>query len=123
MKKACSYCGKIHDKGYICSHKPQYNGKFDKFRKSRTWQKKQHEIAERDLFCCRICILSFFDGIPNFDISVHHIIPLSEDYERRLDNDNLITLCSTHHKQAERGEISRDYLRSLIPPEGGQDFP
>ena len=122
MKKVCSYCGKIHDKGYICSHKPQYSGKFDKFRNSGAWQRKREQIYERDLYCCKVCALTFFDGIPDFDISVHHIIPLSEDYERRLDNDNLITVCGKHHKQAERGEISRDHLRSLIPPEGGQDF-
>lgn len=118
MKKACVYCGKIHDKGYICSKKPKYSNKFEAFRNSGAWQKKRKHIAERDLYCCRICFLNFFDEKPNdFDIECHHIVPLAEDYEKRLDDSNLITLCHTHHKQAENGLISRDYLRSLIPPE------
>ena len=52
------------------------------------------------------------------DISVHHIIPLAVDYSKRLDNDNLISLCHYHHERAESGEISPDRLRELaaIPP-------
>ena len=29
-------------------------------------------------------------------LEVHHIIPLEEDYSRRLDSYNLITLCNMH---------------------------
>lgn len=118
MKKACSYCGKIHDKSYICDKKPRYVNKFEKFRSSGGWQRKREQVFTRDMYCCRICMQSFFDRAPNFDIGVHHIIPLSEDFELRLDDNNLITLCQEHHKRAERGEYSREYLRSLIPPEG-----
>ena len=116
IKKVCSYCGRIHDKGYICSHKPQYNGKFDKFRNSGAWQRKREQIYERDLYCCKVCALTFFDKTPDFNIECHHIIPLAEDYNKRLDDDNLITLCHAHHEQAERGALSRDYLRSLLSP-------
>ena len=44
------------------------------------------------------------------DTSVHHIVPLVEDYEKRLDDDNLITLCSRHHEMAEKGDIDRREL-------------
>lgn len=53
-------------------------------------------------------------------LSVHHIVPLSEDYDKRLDDDNLVTLCSGCHEAAEQGKISRDELRQMIgyPPYG-----
>ena len=49
-------------------------------------------------------------------ISVHHIIPLAVAWEKRLDDDNLITLCGLHHEMAERGEIKADELRCMVPP-------
>ena len=49
----------------------------------------------------------------NSDLSVHHIVPLKVDYDRRLDNDNLITLCRYHHEAAERGYISRLELANI----------
>ncbi len=48
---------------------------------------------------------------------MHHIIPLSADYEKRLDDDNLITLCRFHHEQAERGIISKRELLKLAAEE------
>jgi hypothetical protein len=47
---------------------------------------------------------------------VHHIIPLAEDYNKRLDNDNLITLCNYHHKLAEDNQIPREELQEIISP-------
>ena len=47
------------------------------------------------------------------NLSVHHIEPLHENWERRLDDENLITLCPRHHEMAERGHIKRDYLHAL----------
>ena len=44
---------------------------------------------------------------------MHHIVPLEEDFERRLDDTNLLTLCERHHKAADRGEIDRDTLFAL----------
>ena len=45
---------------------------------------------------------------------MHHIISLEEDYNKRLDSDNLITLCRYHHELAEKGEISREELQEII---------
>ena len=42
------------------------------------------------------------------ELEAHHIIPLEEDYNKRLDGDNLITLCRYHHELAEKGGISRE---------------
>jgi hypothetical protein len=45
---------------------------------------------------------------------VHHNTPLEEDYDRRLDNDNLLTTCDYHHELAERGEITREEIQQII---------
>lgn len=52
------------------------------------------------------------------NLEAHHIISIAEDYNKRLDNDNIITLCQMHHKMAERGEIPREVLFEILasPP-------
>lgn len=47
------------------------------------------------------------------DLSVHHIVPLAEDFERRLDETNLLTVCSYHHEACEAGAIDRETQRQL----------
>lgn len=37
-----------------------------------------------------------YDGL-----SVHHAVSLEEDYDRCLDDDNLLTVCGLHHEMAE----------------------
>ena len=116
MLKACSRCGKIHKSGDCpIPVTPYYrqvrNSDADLFRNRKVWQRKAAEILERDYHCCRVCLSA---GIINSnDLSVHHIIPLKDDYDRRLDNDNLITLCRYHHEAAERGQISRKELVTM----------
>lgn len=114
MKKSCTYCGKVHDKKIICKAKYKSltrirDTKADKFRSSSEWQCKRLEIKQRDLFLCQICMrLTGLDINPysKQNVSVHHIIGLQQDFDKRLDNDNLITLCEYHHKQADSGKIS-----------------
>lgn len=48
------------------------------------------------------------------DLEVHHIVPLHEDFDRRLDDDNLISLCQYHHDMADSGVISREFLSEQI---------
>lgn len=122
MKKSCKYCGFIHKVGFDCSKKPKRNYKIkeqekDKFRSSYIWQKKREEIKKRDLYLCRICRDEITNGEIKYnyeDLSVHHIVPLEVDYSLRLENDNLITLCEIHHKEAEKGTIKAEYLKRLI---------
>ena len=128
MKRYCTKCHKIHDgkctadipRIYI---KPEVrNSQADKFRNTKVWRRKAKEILERDYHCCRVCFLA---GIINSkDLSVHHIIPIVKDFDRRFDGDNLITLCRYHHEQAEKGKIPAAKLRMLaaedfapIPPD------
>lgn len=115
MLKACSRCGRIHKPGE-CTAGIKYTQKIrdseaDRFRNRKIWRRKADEILERDGHCCRVCLSA---GVINStDLSVHHIVPLKVDYDRRLDNDNLITLCRYHHEAAERGRISRQELATM----------
>lgn len=87
--------------------------KAQEFRSSYAWLKKQREIRSRDLNLCRVCLLNLYDTKNRFnykDLSVHHIIPIHNDYSKRLDDDNLITLCRFHHEQAEIGKIPKKLL-------------
>ena len=120
MLKSCSYCGRIHESKYICKEKPikkKTITEADKFRWTRIWQKKREEIKKRDLYLCQICIRELYDTINKYntkDLSVHHNTPINEDYNKRLDDDNLLTVCDHHHEMCERGEIPRDEVQKII---------
>ena len=121
MKKACQYCGKIHDKNFRCEKAPEYErgNSEDKFRWSYEWKCKREYIKRRDRYLCRACFCGLqgtLKRLNNSDLSVHHIIPLKIDFSKRLDDDNLITLCAAHHEMAESGEISAETLMKAIPP-------
>ena len=116
---SCSYCG-IVPRGHKCKykyHKKTNDTEADKFRKTKRWTKKSIEIRQRDKYLCVVCMANIYNTIQQFnykELDVHHIIPINEDYDKRLDNDNLITLCRYHHKMAEDGKIPRKVLQKLI---------
>lgn len=119
MLRTCRYCNNIHDSREQCEKKPKPKHKkkhsyIDRFRSSHIWRKKAEQIKKRD---CYMCAYSKSKGIiETHDLEVHHIIPLSQDYNKRLDDDNLITLTRLVHEQAEKGAISVCELKKLIPP-------
>ena len=127
MLKACSYCGRIHDSKYMCPQKEQNiksrqsqrskaNKKVYDFHRSHKWKGKSVAIRERDNYCCQICERGLHNPDRQYEtdnISVHHIVPIAEDWDERLDDENLITLCAKHHEQAEKGEIKKDELKKI----------
>lgn len=89
----------------------------EKFRSTSEWQKKAEEIKQRDTSVCQACIRNLQGTecrINSKRLSVHHAEPLSEAYELRLDNNNLITLCEKHHELAERGIITLEKIKEII---------
>ena len=48
------------------------------------------------------------------DLQVHHAVPVNVNEDMRLDDNNLITLCSMHHAMCDRGEISSDEVMKVI---------
>ena len=136
MLKTCPTCGKLHRIDEICpirqqrrteylkkinrnrkaernSEKSERNSEADHFRNTKKWQRKRKQILSRDLCMCRVCFL-LENKITTGSLNVHHIEPLSNNFDKRLDDKNLITLCRFHHEKAESGEISADTLRGLI---------
>ena len=121
MLKSCRYCGRIHPSGYDCPQKPKpekyRNSKAASFRKTYAWQKKRNSIVRRDFYLCRVCNEGSYGvfGVPGLDqeLQVHHIEPLGERFDLRLDDGNLLTCCSRHHQMAEDGDIPRHYLHDL----------
>ena len=104
MLKACSYCGTIHSKRYICAPKQaaislrqrkHADDKITRFRNSATWQEARRQALERDMFLCRVCADEHClcsDGL-----QVHHIT-----YQRLGHEDvynDLVSLCAGCHKK------------------------
>ncbi len=116
MLKSCKYCGRIHDSKFDCGKKPKRqkpSNDINKFRWSRKWTEKREWIKQRDKYLCQLAIR---ENPPRYiynKLEVHHIIPIEENWDKRLDDDNLITLSEEYHEKAERGEISREYLLSI----------
>ena len=117
MLVSCSYCNGLHARGFTCPSRPKNNRakkeetNISRFRSLRVWQKKRSEIKTRDKFLCQACLL---DGKYTFKkLEVHHIYSISEKWNKRLDNKNLITLCTACHKMAENGEIKRAVLLEI----------
>lgn len=122
MKISCMYCGKIHEKKFDCGRKPKKTyGKrkeSDRFRWQQSWKKKREEIKERDNYLCQVCLDGLYpikDRVFNCEnLEVHHIEKIKDRPDLALDNSNLITLDEYHHEMAEKGMISKEYLKKLV---------
>ena len=137
MLRSCQYCGRIHDRKYICPQKQrnilerqekrnEKNREAYQFRDTKTWREKSRQIRERDRYCCQVCIRGLHDPERQFEtdgISVHHIASIREDWEKRLNNENLISLCRRHHEMAERGEIEKTELEKIAKEQERLDAP
>ncbi len=65
---------------------------------------------------CQICLKNLYDTERQYnskELEVHHIVPIKENDDLCLEDTNLITLCTRHHKMADRGEIPRDLLQRI----------
>lgn len=122
MLMSCSRCGRVHERQFICEGKKRnYQKKLslaDKFRNTQAWRNKKRDIVHRDRALCLVCMSGAYPSYSsrplNQKVQVHHIIPINEDYTRRLDGDNLICLCTYHHHMAEHGQIKRKELIELV---------
>ena len=120
--KSCQYCSRIHSTDYDCGKRPKRKYKYirpdeDTFRNTSVWRKKRDEIRERDNYLCQICIRNLYNTtriLNSEELEVHHCEKLRDNYEKRLDNDNLLTVCEYHHKRCDLGEIPRDIVKKII---------
>ena len=125
MLKSCPYCHRIHDSLYKCAAKTAVMRKrqnrlttdADRFRRTNAWTSKSMAVRERDnhmCLCCKAQLIGTDRQIETVGLSVHHITPIEEDYELRLDETNLITVCKRHHELCEANKITRDMQRLLV---------
>ena len=118
----CSSCNEKREE-YLKSKSKKYNAdRYDRdrankdairlFYVSTAWKNKRAEIVRRDNNECQIC-KALYKFVPIEDI--HHIIPILKDYDKRLDNDNLIGLCSKCHKDIHYHKIdNKDKFEKYI---------
>lgn len=66
------------------------------FYKSNEWKRIREMALARDHYLCQECLK---EGKLTVASTVHHIIEIKEDWSKRLDLDNLITLCEYHHNK------------------------
>lgn len=123
--QSCKWCGRMHPLGFVCPMKPQKhrkNTEAQRFRNTYEWRQTRERVNSRDGHLCRMCLLAgeiVYEGL-----STHHIIPLEETMDYAADDDWCITLCDTHHKEAEDGQHDREMLHQLAMaplsiPKGG----
>lgn len=126
MLKSCKYCGRIHDISYICPRKPERkpmkktvkrNSSADQFRSTNSWKIKREGIKKRDMYLCQICFRNMYSTKVRYngrDLSVHHAESLEENFDKRLDDDNLLTMCERHHRMAEKKIIPVHVIKEII---------
>lgn len=126
---SCPRCGRIHPAD-ACPRKPdrvyKTGTKESKFRSTNAWTRKSIHIRDRDHYLCQACLHNL-DGqgvrYTTDRLEVHHIKPIEQYYDGRLDDDNLITLCREHHEMAERGQLLSDELSHIARSNRGAKDP
>ncbi len=121
--KICTSCGKKIPEGTTCpcrrKRKAEGDRQYDKnqrdkkataFYRSAEWQSTRQRILNRD----QIDVYMYMTkGKVMPADTVHHIIPLKEDWSKRLDSTNLISLHHDTHSMIER-EYSRLGTRAMV---------
>lgn len=112
--RACSRCGRIHDSNAMCPKMPRVYPKTPdrQLRNTYDWQEKSKEIREKANYLCEVC-RDRGEHYTYTTLEVHHIEKLKDHPTLLLDNYNLVCLCNMHHRQADAGELSKDYLKKL----------
>lgn len=123
INRICSRCGKIVPVGQRCTCQSAYRRDYNKFRRDKRlqrfrasdgWKRIRREVIERDEGLDQYVLHE--TGELKAGFSVHHIVPLSEDWSRRTDPSNLITLSDDTHASIEyryKGK-QRAALQSLL---------
>ncbi|GAX06955.1 HNH endonuclease [Secundilactobacillus pentosiphilus] len=74
----------------------QHDAKTEAFYHSSDWRSVRELVLRRDHFLCQECLRQ---GIVHTGNTVHHIVPLKDDWNKRLDLDNLETICLACHNK------------------------
>lgn len=89
--------------GYCVEHQKEMRSykadKYDRFYRTKEWLNKRGYIVDRDMHLCIDCLINKEDPVEAK--IVHHIEPVKDNWSRRLDNNNLISVCDSCHKKIE----------------------
>ncbi|MGB9813519.1 MAG: HNH endonuclease [Thermovenabulum sp.] len=89
------------DKRYDEQVRKTRDKKYWEFYKSDEWGRVKTQALVRDKGLCQWCLRKGI--IRNADV-VHHIVPLKEDWSKRFDLDNLVSIChECHNKHHNKG--------------------
>ncbi|MEY2195328.1 HNH endonuclease [Neobacillus sp. BF23-41] len=89
----------------------------NRFRWTNQWKNKSKQIRKRDKYLCQICLRKLYNTAAQYNftnIEVHHIESIAENWDKRLDDGNLISLCAYHHKMADSREIPKNILVGIV---------
>ena len=114
MLTSCRYCGKVHDSRFDCGRKPKQRRSIktaEAGRYTEAWKQKAVERKEAAHWLCQVCLDA--GEYTHGELEAHHIVPLLEG-GNLLDDENIIVLCKRHHREAEKGLITRDFLRDIL---------
>lgn len=121
---SCQYCYGFHPKGNDCPKKPKidYRQKKDnldevnkmenKFYSSSSWQKLRASVMRDCGWKCYVCSNVY----PNTDVrhyseakEVHHVQWIRNNWDKRLDRENLVCLCTEHHNLIHANNIQNKF--------------
>ena len=114
MKKICPRCNRrlvSFSKKYCEVCEVKANARHKEYKRYRTddkeqrfysdpgWIRKREKIKYTDNGYCLICLNNNYHRAMD---TVHHIVELKEDWNKRFDDDNLISLCESCHQVIHR---------------------
>lgn len=121
---SCNYCFGFHQKGSECPKKQktdyrqkkenldEVNKMENKFYSSSAWQKTRASMMRDCGYKC--CVCSSVHN--NTDVrhytearEVHHVEPIRDSWDKRLDVDNLVCLCTEHHHMIHQNNVRNKF--------------
>ena len=104
LMRVCTICGGVHKQGEACPHSKKRHEEYDKTRRNKESAKFYHSSAW-DIM--RKVIKGKAHGLDEYQLAegrivkgtlLHHIIPVEDDENKRMDPDNLIFIADKTHK-------------------------
>ena len=104
-EKYCEKC-KIKKEKEIKENRKDYFKRYNEnrddiysFYNSKEWTSIRAVVKQRDMGLCQVCLMK---NIIHYMTTVHHIIELKDNYSLRIDENNLISVCSSCHQKIHR---------------------
>ncbi|MDT0703917.1 HNH endonuclease signature motif containing protein [Mammaliicoccus sciuri] len=83
---------------------------YDWFYHSSAWRTIRQMALERDNHLCQMCLEQ--NEINDAEI-VHHIVYVNEDFEKALDLNNLMCVCSSCHNKIHANDNQKNKNRNI----------